>query len=224
MNIFGLMLVDPVSKDTISLVKLITIIVIALVLIVFGILSSYKQSYNTRSIVYAAICIALSFALSFIKVGLTYGGSVTLASFVPILIYSYFYGPVKGLLAGVVYGLLQFIQDSWFLTPTQFALDYILAFGGIALAGVFKNVFKNKVTSVVVGAAAVGFFRYAMHVLSGLIFFEAGFIIEGISQESALIYSAIYNLYVFIDIILAIGVLVYLFKAGYINKISDKLE
>lgn len=224
MNIFGIYIAEPASDGTIDTVKLISIIALALLAVIFMILSSGERKYDTRSIVYAAICIALSFALSFIKIGMPFGGSVTLASFLPILIYSYFYGPVKGLFAGIIYGLLQFIQDSWFLTPTQFLLDYILAFSGIAFAGMFKNIIKSKTGAVVTGAVCSGLFRYVMHVLAGLIFFNAGFVTEGIPNSSALIYSAVYNLYVVVDIAIAIGLLVYLVKSGYYTKIAEKLD
>ena len=48
---------------------------------------------------------------SFIKVSpVQLGGSITLASFVPLLIYAYKFGPVKGTLAGVILGLFNFIE------------------------------------------------------------------------------------------------------------------
>jgi thiamine transporter len=223
MNLFNLLTL--VGDSTIDAVKLITIIALALLVIVFIVISASKKSYNTRSVVYAAICISLAFALSFIKFSMPYGGSVTLASFVPLLIYSYFYGPVKGMFAGIVYGLLQFIQDSWFLTPVQFILDYILAFSGIAFAGAFKNIIKNKTAGVVAGATAAGLFRCVMHIFAGILFFNAGYVEEGLPQTNAFIYSSLYNLsYVIPDVLIAVGVLIYTVKSGYFDKIAQKIK
>lgn len=223
LNIFLLNSAE-VTESTIDLVKLITIIAISLLAIILLVVSAQKRDFNTRSIVFAAICIALSFVLSFIKYPMPYGGSITLASLVPLLIYSYFYGPVKGLLAGIVYGLLQFVQDSWFLTPTQFILDYILAFSSIALAGAYKNIIKNKYASVVTGVLSVGIFRLAMHTFAGIIFFNAGYVYPELPQTSAFIYSFVYNVIVVIpDILIALGVIIYMVTTGYYDKIKEKI-
>lgn len=210
-----------VSDEVIDLVKLISVCSIAALIVILFILHRAKSAMDTRSIVFAAICIALSFALSFIKISMPFGGSITFASFVPILVYSYFYGPVKGLIAGLVYGLLQFIQDSWFLTPVQFILDYILAFSSIALAGVFRNVLMEK-GSVIAGAATVGFVRLIMHILAGIIFFNAGIVYDWIPQDTALLYSTIYNvIYVVPDILISIAVIVFMLYRGYFKSLDE---
>lgn len=219
-------IVEP-SESTIDTVKLITIIAISLLTIALIFLSTKKTIMDTRSLVFAAICIALSFSLSFIKFPLpflNYGGSITLASFVPLLIYSYFYGPAKGLMAGIVYGLLQFIQEPYYLTPIQFILDYILAFGAIAFAGVFKKTFKSEKASVITGAVVVGLARLCMHILAGIIFFNAGFVYPEFPQDSAFLYSTVYNLiYIVPDLLIALGVIIYMLYTGYYKRISEKL-
>ena len=227
MKLFNNLLLNfaEAGEETIDTVKLITLVAISLLILSLLFVSSRRRDFNTRSIVYAAICIALSFALSFIKFTFPFGGSVTLASFVPLLIYSYFYGPVKGLLAGIVYGLLQFVQDSWFLTPTQFLLDYILAFSSIALAGVFKNVLKGKFAPVVTGVVTVGIVRLIMHILAGIIFFNAGYVYPDLPQSSALLYSTVYNvLYVVPDILISLITIIVMIKGDYFSKIADKIK
>ncbi|MBR2384770.1 MAG: energy-coupled thiamine transporter ThiT, partial [Clostridia bacterium] len=70
------------------------------------------------------MCVALSFALSYIKLfEMPQGGSVTLFSMLPIMLFSYIYGMKKGLLVGVIYGLLQAVQDPYIIHPAQFLLD-----------------------------------------------------------------------------------------------------
>lgn len=39
------------------------------------------------------------------------GGSITLASMLPLMVYSYMFGARKGVFAGLIYGVLQFIQN-----------------------------------------------------------------------------------------------------------------
>jgi thiamine transporter len=209
--------------ETVDLVKIVSFAAIGLVAAVVLILSLSKKIPDARSMALGAVCVALSFALSFIKIPIViYGGSITLASFVPLLIYSYFYGPTKGLLIGVVYGLLQYIQEPYFISVPQFALDYILAFSSIALAGAFKRVFGLK-TSAIVGAAVVGLTRFVFHTLGGILWFNAGFIMPDFPQDSALVYSAAYNaVYVLPDIAIAIGVIVLLLVGGFYNYAAKR--
>ena len=66
----------------------------------------------------------MSFALSYVRIfRLPMGGSITFASMLPFMLYSYMYGTKKGVLAGLVYGVLQAVQDPWIIHPAQFALD-----------------------------------------------------------------------------------------------------
>lgn len=212
------------DDDLTNLIKIISFAAIALLMVIVMILSSNKKLFDTKSMAYGAICIAMSFALSYIKIPMPFGGSVTLASLVPLLIYSYFFGPAKGLLAGFVYGLLQFIQEPYFLTPIQFILDYILAFSSIALAGVFKKILGNK-SSVIVGAAVVGLTRLVMHILAGIIFFNLGIVYPELPQDSALLYSLVYNLiYVIPDITIAIIVIIIMIYGGFYNRLGKLIE
>ena len=212
------------DNEVVNLVKIVSFAAIALLVVIVLILSTNKKLFDTRSMAFGAICIAMSFALSFIKIPMPFGGSVTLASFVPLLIYSYFFGPVKGLLAGIVYGLLQFIQEPYYYTPVQFILDYILAFSSLSLAGVFRKILGSK-SSVIVGAATVGIVRLVMHVLSGLIFFDLGIVYPELPQDSALIYSLVYNLiYVIPDITIAIIAIIVMIYSGFYNRLGGLIE
>ena len=67
------------------------IAVIAVLTIVFG--KKDRKGFDSKSISYAAVCIALSFALSYIApIHMPQGGSVTIASLAPLMIYSYMFG------------------------------------------------------------------------------------------------------------------------------------
>lgn len=169
-----------------------------------------ESGFNTKSISYAAICIALSFALSYLRIiKMPQGGSITIASLLPLMIYSYMFGCKKGVFAGAIYGLLQAIQDPYIIHPAQFLLDYPLAFACIGLAGIFANVGTlSDRWKFALGGVVAGLCRFVMHYLSGVFAFGA-FAPEG---QSPFLYSLIYQAgYVLPDIAIAIvvGVLVF---------------
>ena len=138
---------------------------------------------DVRALTYGALCMAMSFVLSYIKLwSMPLGGSVTLASMLPLLWYSNKFGVRNGLIAGAAYGLLQLIQKPEIYHWVQVLLDYPLAFMMLGLAGSVKNLQLGSV----IGVAG----RWICHILSGAIFF-AEWVPEGWSN--AWVYSAAYN-------------------------------
>lgn len=155
-----------------------------------------KHKWTTRMMANAAICMALSFVLSYIRLfKLPQGGSVTPASLLPIIAFAYCYGATPGLVVGIAYGFLQMIQDPWIVGVTQALLDYPLAFGCIALAGIAKKLPDSY--GWLVGVALAGVGRFICHVLSGVVFFAEYADGTGLSP---LAYSLGYNSFVFVDI------------------------
>ena len=200
---------EAISEETTELVSIIAIAAIAALAIIMLVICLTYKKMDTKAIVYAAISIASAFVLSFIKVSpVTNGGSITLASFVPILIYAYVYGPVRGLVAGLIFGVLQFIQSPYMLTPLTFVLDYLLAFAPIFLMGLARLVFKKENTSIFAGTAATYVIRFIVHFFSGLIYFQMGIIAEVFPADSFAFYSLVYNLvYLVPDMIITMVVL-----------------
>lgn len=184
-----------------------------------------KSGFDSKSIAYAAVCIALSFALSYIRfVKLPQGGSVTLASLLPLMIYSYMFGVKKGLFAGLAYGLLQAVQDPYIIHPAQFMLDYPIAFAAIGIAGLFAQVKAfDKVPQVqfLLGAVAASALRFVSHVLSGVFAFSAYAADAGMN---AWIYSLAYNSFVFADIAIAIAVGIFVFSSKNFVKQARKFH
>lgn len=126
-----------------------------------------KKVSPTIMLVHGALCIALSFVLSYIKLfSMPAGGSITLASMLPLMIYANRYGVRNGLLAGLVYGILQYIQGGYFVHWIQFIFDYPLAFALIGLAGITRGE-NNLVFSVLIGGTA----RFLSHFIGGVLFF-----------------------------------------------------
>lgn len=185
-----------VTEKTTETVTYISLGAIALTVIIFALTCIKSNKFDTRSIALAGVCLATSFTLSFLKFSpVEYGGSITLASFVPVLIYAFAYGPVKGLLVGAIFGVLNFISSPYILTPMTFILDYILAFASIALMGFAKNFGNLKdTTKMVLGTVLVYFARFIFHLLSGFIYFAEGAIWVDLPAENAFVYSLLYQL------------------------------
>ena len=117
-------------------ISLFTLIILAAIMVGMSI---SRKTWTAKSLAYAALSIALAFVLSYVKLfRMPNSGSVTLASMLPLMLFSAAYGVGPGLLASAAYGLLQYVQGGWFVHPIQFLLDYPLAFALIGLAGVYK--------------------------------------------------------------------------------------
>ncbi len=163
-------------------------------------------TFDAHSIALAGICVSLSFGLSFIKLWeMPYGGSVTLVSMLPIMIYSYTYGMKKGLLVGLVYGLLQAIQDPFIVHPAQFLLDYPIAFAMTGFAGILKELKAlDNLPQLKFGLCALvgGSFRAIAHIFAGVFAFGAYAVDSGASNFW--VYSTLYNLYVLVDVALVV--------------------
>lgn len=172
-----------------------------------------QADYDSRSITYAAVCIAASFALSYVKFfSLPQGGSITFASMLPLMLYAYMFGLRRGVIAGMVYGVLQFVQSPQFYEPMQALLDYPIAFAGIGLAGIGRKMkfLKGNVTAeFCVGATIAVLFRYVSHVLSGYFVFYSWASYWGDWYAAhPLAYSLAYNAFLFVElaVLLVVGV------------------
>ncbi len=156
-----------------------------------------KKTTLTLKLCESAIMIALATILSLLKlVELPYGGSITFASMLPMVVIAYRHGVPWGLLTATVHGIMQFILGTsslsyvtgWASVCAVIVLDYILAFALIGLGGVFRKM-KGQRTSLVLGALLAGVLRYVCHVISGATVW-AGL---SIPTGDALSYSFIYN-------------------------------
>ena len=151
-----------------------------------------------RRMTECAIMIALAAILSFVKLAdLPAGGSITLGSMLPIVLIAYRHGWRWGTLAGVVYGTILLLTGmsvfayvtSWRAAVAVVLLDYVVAFGAIGLAGVFRRGGRDDAKALVYGALLAAAVRYLCHVISGATVW-AGL---SIPTEAALWYSLAYN-------------------------------
>lgn len=179
-----------------------------------------KSVFDSRCIALAGITVALSFALSYIKMfSMPQGGSVTLASLLPIMLFAYVYGPKKGIFVGFIYGALQAMQNPWLIHPAQFLLDYPVAFAAAGLAGSFKKIKQlDKLPQIkfALGAVVAGALRFIAHVFSGVFAFGAD-----AGGQNLWVYSLAYNSFVFVDIaiVIAAGALI-LSSKNFVKRIE----
>ena len=222
---FDLVGSDYEHASTVGMI--VSAVVIMALLVAVYILGGKKDVNNTRALVYGAVAVALSFALSYARLfKLPQGGSVTFASLLPLMIYCMMFGTRRGLLVCLVYGTLQALQDPYIIHPMQFLLDYPLAFGLIGVSGIFveKNLFKNKIVGFVLGAVLAVGLRYACHVCSGVFAFADYFYWDSelmSKYDSAAIYSLAYNSFALVDMAIAIvaGSLMLLSKS-FVNQMT----
>ncbi len=166
----------------------------------------------------SGICIALATILSLLTLyRWPYGGSVTVASMLPICLFAYRRGIKAGLACGFVHGMIQLflgITEGVFkgadlmTTVGMVAMDYLLAFTVLGLAGMFKDRIKNDSVAFMTGSLVATFIRFISHILSGYIFFKSyaewffsqeGFtagnaVLENVSGEPLYwLYTLVYN-------------------------------
>ncbi len=210
------LLTDEASESFVPTL-IISIVAILLIIGIMVVLCFVTKKLNTRSIVFAGITIALSFCLSYIKFSpVENGGSITLASMLPVIIYAYFYGFGPGLLCGVCHGLLQFIQEPYVLTPVTFIFDYVLAFGSIAVAPLFKKI-PQKTVALACGIVAVYIVRFISHFVSGLIYYADMPLSQSIPLSAA--YQATY---VPLDCAISLAVAIVLSVTGVIDVLEKQ--
>ena len=168
--------------------------IVVAVLLVGGVIAyrslkgGHKTVWNTKMMAMGAVCIALSSVLSMIKIWkMPQGGSITAASMLPLMLFSYVYGMGPGCLVGALYGVLQFIIEPYFLSLPQMLLDYPIAFGMMGLAGLFSKM-DNENLGLTAGVVLASVGRFVAAVLSGVIFFA-----EYAGDQNPWVYSIVYN-------------------------------
>ncbi len=100
------------------------------------------------------------------------GGSVFGLYTLPLVVIGILLGYKHGILGGLVYGLVSWLLDGYFIHWVSIFLDYLVPF---SLLGVAGAIFGKKVLdkwTYLVGAFTLAFFlRWISHGLSGVLFF-----------------------------------------------------
>lgn len=129
-------------------------------------ISDKKPLFTTRILIFASLCLALAFILSYIKLfSLPLGGSITLVSALPLILFGYIFGAKYSFIVTFAYALLQVIQGAYILNAWQLILDYFVAFTVLGIAGCFrKNIF--------LGTFMAYFLRYCAHTAAAFLWYR----------------------------------------------------
>lgn len=151
--------------------------------------NSVKKKMGTRQLVFCAMAIALAYVTSYLKLfSLPWGGSVTLCSMLFIVLIGNWYGVQTGILAGLAYGIMQFLQEPYVLSFFQVCCDYVLAFAALGVAGFFAK----SSHGLLKGYTAAVIARGAFHALGGYLYWM-DYMPENFPQSLKAIYPIVYN-------------------------------
>jgi thiamine transporter len=186
------------------------------------------RNSKTGVIVEGAIMIALATVLSYVRIyKLPWGGSITMLSMLPIVLYSIKNGVVRGLEVSFLFSLVQLGQGvvdglfGWGLTISSLLgcilFDYVIAYTVIGLAGMFR---KKGELGWIAGTVIALLLRFACHFATGVIIWKSfGELWDGFSTDNTYLYSLLYNgSYMLPEIILtSVGAFVF-FRVSVIKK------
>ncbi|RGT75035.1 proton-coupled thiamine transporter YuaJ [Ruminococcus sp. AF18-22] len=170
-------------------VSIIAGIILFIAALFFAGKSAGKKKMSAKQLVFCGMAIALAFLTSYLKIfQLPWGGSVTLCSMLFIVLVGNWYGVKTGVLVGLAYGLLQFLQEPYVLSFFQVCCDYILAFAALGVAGFFAKSSHGLVKGYIAGVLARG----AFHALGGYLYWMS-YMPDTFPQSLKTIYPIVYN-------------------------------
>lgn len=154
---------------------------------------------NTLALTEAGIMIALSTVLAMLKlIDMPYGGSVTFAQMLPIVIFAYRHGPRYGMGAALTASLIQLLLGlenfsylplvTWYSVVVLALFDYVIAYSVFGCVAFLKDKMSYR-GALLTGAIGASVVRYLCHVISGFTAWSAFEIADG----AVLLYSIGYN-------------------------------
>lgn len=153
---------------------------------------------NTSIITTGAILVAMAVVLSmFTVLKLPYGGSITAASMVPIIYFSFKYDLKWSMVTAMVYSGAQMLIGFYPPPVKDFIsfllvimLDYVIAFGILGMAGYIGGMIKGShLAKALTGTTVVITLRFICHFTSGIMIWSS-YAPEG---QPVWLYSLIYN-------------------------------
>ena len=163
-----------------------------------------KQLYRLCE---TAVLVALAWGLYYIKIEIgALGGSIDFVM-VPLFIIAYRNGIGYGVAGGLVFGFIKCLLGGGigYGLPSVL-LDYVLAYGAVGVAGLFKEKYWAIELSTFIGCFA----RFIIHFISGVTIYKimAPTEIAGMTIGNPVLYSIIYNaIYMLPNTIIAIAVM-----------------
>jgi len=140
----------------------------------------------------SAVLSALAVILTWAEIQLgALGGSINFVM-LPLIIIAWRYGVLWGIGSGLIVGFIKCLIGGgigWGLP--SILLDYVLAYGAVGLAGLFKNHKWGLEIGAVVGCIA----RFIIHFISGITIYAivSAETVLGVTTANAYVYSLLYN-------------------------------
>ena len=148
-----------------------------------------KTRRLTESAMLLAIAVVLELVSRLVIPPMPFGGQLTLACMLPVVLIAYRHGAKWGFVAAFCYSLIQMALGAGTVTaafqPGYFGdgamlgravvmcgLDYVAAYTLLGLGGIFRNRIKKPGVALALGSLVALGCRYAAHVLSGWILFS----------------------------------------------------
>ena len=191
-----------------------------------------RSNSNLLILTECAIMLALSFALSAAKLfEMPMGGSVTVASMLPVMLIGIKYGVGTGVATAFAYSLTQLLQAAgsanvfpYCETPATLVLcilfDYVVPFTILGLAGLFHkiNITKNTELNVYIGIVSVVVLRFACHFITGVAIWGQ-WAPDGMGKY---LYSFLYNgSFLSIDFLICIVCAILIFRKAELRKLLN---
>ena len=180
-----------------------------------------------------AVMVALAFALSCAKLfEMPLGGSVTVASMLPVMLIGVKYGTPVGLVCAFAYSLLQCLQalitgNVFPYCETSLTLivcllfDYLVPFTLLGFSGIFRKfpILKSDDGNIVLGMSLVVFARFICHFITGVVIWGQ-WAPDGMGK---FLYSFLYNgAYLSVDFIICILITVYILKNSEVKRLINR--
>ena len=189
-----------------------------------------RKLTNLSTLTECAVMLALAFALSCAKIfEMPMGGSVTIASMLPIMLISVKYGIVTGLSTSMLYAITQLMQAfasanvfPYCETGATLALcvifDYLVPFTVIGLAGIFRKIkiTRNVEINVYIGIISVVILRFLCHFITGVVIWGQ-WAPDGMGKY---LYSFLYNAgFLSVDFLICIICAILIFRKAELRKL-----
>ncbi len=156
---------------------------------------SKNGNVSTRCLTEGGICVALSLALSYLKIPVMnsfggFGGSIDFVM-IPLIVFAVRWGMGWGIGAGLVFGTLKFFLGGKAIDWVSIIFDYSVAYAFVGFAGILKKKYEMMPVAALIGCAA----RFAVHFFSGITVY-AKYVPEefmGVTGITPFVYSVLYN-------------------------------
>ena len=191
-----------------------------------------RLSTNLSTLTECAVMLALSFALSCAKLfEMPMGGSVTIASMLPVMLISIKYGVSVGLATSFTYSLTQMLQALASANVFPYCetvgtlvlcilFDYIVPFTLLGLAGLFHKlkITKNTELNVYIGIVSTVVLRFICHFVTGVVIWGQ-WAPDGMGKY---LYSFLYNAgFLSLDFIICIVCAILMFRKAELRRLVN---